>query len=140
MIKAVESFDEASDRVAALLDSGACVTSELTRAEALVGAFREQSVQPDLAVDYEHLFADARLEAMPIDRTILTHAARLRAADLSLKLPDAIHLASAISGTCEILLSADKKLLAAAGREGLDVCSLELSDLDALLARIAPAR
>lgn len=69
------------------------VTSELTLAEVLVKPF--QANQTELQQIYvETLQASDSLTMVPISRTALIEAARLRAQHASLKLPDAIHAAT----------------------------------------------
>jgi predicted nucleic acid-binding protein len=46
---------------------------------------------------------------MPVERAILLRAARLRC-ELHLKLPDAIHVASAVAAGCDLFLSNDHRL------------------------------
>ncbi len=59
------------------------------------------------------------LEVVPINRTILIESARLRSTT-NLRLPDAIHVATAILSGCETFLTNDKRLEA-------------LSDLDVVV-------
>jgi predicted nucleic acid-binding protein len=51
---------------------------------------------------------------IPIDRSILVDAAHYRAR-LGIKLPDAIHVATAVAAGCEIFLSNDRKIITPAG-------------------------
>lgn len=46
---------------------------------------------------------------MPVDRSILVAAARLRA-QLTLRLPDAIHVATALAADCELFVSNDRRV------------------------------
>jgi predicted nucleic acid-binding protein len=143
IIKAVEGADEGAAPIGLVLISGSadCISSELTLAEALVGVWKVAARDaPDewLAAGYERLFAPASpLRVVPVERDTLRRAARLRAADLSLKLPDAIHLATALIAGCSTFVSGDRKLLSAAAREGLSVVSIDPADLEALLAGIS---
>ena len=66
------------------------VTSELSLAEALVKPMKDQNV-----------------EILPVDRNILIKAAQLRTQN-KLKLPDAIHLATAIASNCSTFLTNDQ--------------------------------
>jgi predicted nucleic acid-binding protein len=50
------------------------------------------------------------LVVAPLDATVLERAAELRAVVDSLHLPDAIHLATAESEQCDLLLTNDKRL------------------------------
>ncbi len=92
------------------------VTSELTLAEVLVRPFREG--RADLAELYfRRLRPQGGLTVVPVSRTVLIEAAQLRAALPTLKLPDAIHAASARLHGCAVLLTNDTRLHAAAGIE-----------------------
>jgi predicted nucleic acid-binding protein len=54
------------------------------------------------------------LAVVPIERSILIEAAKLRA-QLKLRLPDAIHIATAIATDCPTVLSNDRRLQAPPG-------------------------
>jgi predicted nucleic acid-binding protein len=85
-------------------------TSELTLAEVLVASLADRDAA--LAATYEtSLMSNATWSVLPIDRAILRQAARLRAAHKVLKLPDAIHLASATKARCSHFLASDLSLL-----------------------------
>lgn len=85
-------------------------TSELTLAECLVMPLKLGNKR--LAQLYEaHLSTHAGLECLPISREILVQAAQLRA-DLNIKLPDAIHVASALHANCDSLLTNDQGIRA----------------------------
>jgi predicted nucleic acid-binding protein len=89
------------------------VTSELSLAECLVKPLRDRA--GDLVAAYLR-FLDNRpsLPVLPIDRDVLLGAARIRAT-LETKLPDAIHIATAIRAECSIFLTNDKRLRVPAG-------------------------
>jgi predicted nucleic acid-binding protein len=92
-----------------MIESGAIstVSSELSLAEALVKPYSERNQA--LAGIYERLFAKGKqLEVIPIDRTILREAARYRV-ELGIKLPDAIHLATAMTSQCRVLMTEDTR-------------------------------
>lgn len=89
------------------------VTSELTLAEVLVKPL--ELGRTDIAELYTDLVQDSgRLTVVPIDRTILMEAARYRV-ELGLRLPDAIHVATAVAAGCDALLSNDQGLKVPAG-------------------------
>ena len=91
------------------------MTSELTLAELLVKPL--QLGRTDIADLYADLVRDSEhLSVMPIGRTILVDAARYRA-DLGVKLPDTIHVATAMAAGCDALLSNDRNLKVPAGIE-----------------------
>lgn len=84
------------------------VTSELTLAEVLVGPM--QSGTTRLADIYEELLAgSALIETIAVDRPILRKSAEIRAT-LGGKLPDAIHVATAVLSDCSVVLSSDRRL------------------------------
>jgi predicted nucleic acid-binding protein len=95
------------------------VTSELTFMEALVGPYK--SGNKDLIADYEHLFEHAQLRLLPISRTILKQAARLRAQVPGLHTPDAIHISTAMSRGVALFITNDHRLQ---GIRGLPIAVL----------------
>jgi predicted nucleic acid-binding protein len=112
-IYAVEAVAEYASAVEALfgrMEDGAisAVTSELTLAEALAKPF--EAGRHDIAQVYEAMLAPSDwLAVLPIERSILIEAAMLQA-KLRLRLPDAIHVATAIAAGCHTLLSNDRRL------------------------------
>lgn len=82
-------------------------TSELTFAETLVEPYRRRD--EGLIRSYENWsFNNGILQVGPVTREILYCAAVLRAEHTGLKLPDAIHLATAFAFDCSHILTADK--------------------------------
>lgn len=95
------------------------VTSELTLAECLVGALEDALNTGDYT--RHDLFMDSLVTkgieqiVLPVDRTILVRAALARAQLLRLtsrkiKLPDAIHIATALQAGCVYVLTGDRSL------------------------------
>ena len=84
------------------------ITSELTLAECLVKPLAERNAA---AVAAYLAFLDGRpnFPVIPISRGILLSAARLRG-ERGLKLPDAIHLATATACGCTVFLSDDRRI------------------------------
>ena len=124
-----EHFGSAAQRVlqTVLLGPGSAFTSELTLAEVLVQPFRSKN--QTLIALYEDLLTDAtKLTLVPVTRPILRTAAELRAAS-NQKLPDSIHLATALSSGCSIMVTQDQRM-SLAGQP----TSIELLDLSAILA------
>jgi predicted nucleic acid-binding protein len=81
-------------------------TSEMTLAELLVLPFRRNDA--DQVTLYSTMFASGSwLAVQPVSREIFIRAADVRARTPSLKLPDAVHLATASSSGCTHLLTAD---------------------------------
>jgi predicted nucleic acid-binding protein len=85
------------------------VTSELTALETLVGPLKagDQALEARFR---QALFATPDLRLRPITLSILEHAARLRATYAGLKIPDAIHAATAVEASCAMLLTNDLAL------------------------------
>jgi len=84
------------------------VSSELTYAECLVKPLK---VRDEASIkNYEsHLIDSGSVQLMPVTLNVLRHAAILRAHHTT-KLPDAIHVATAIDAGCSHLISNDRKL------------------------------
>jgi predicted nucleic acid-binding protein len=96
--------------ILALLDQGRCaaVTSELSLAECLVKPL--ELGKAEIADAYLDLLKDRRsLAVVPIRRELLIEAARLRALS-RIKLPDAIHAATALQRSCSSFLTNDSRL------------------------------
>lgn len=87
-------------------------TSELTLAECLVKPMADRNA--DTVAAYL-TFLDGRpeLPVLPVSRAILLEAARLRA-ETGIKLPDAIHMATASAANCDVFLTNDRGVRAAA--------------------------
>jgi predicted nucleic acid-binding protein len=82
------------------------VTSELALAEALVKPIQDQD--PAVQKIYQQAIANRpNVEVRSIDRAILITAAHLRATT-KLKLPDAIHAATALNAQCSTFLTNDR--------------------------------
>ncbi len=89
-------------------------TSELTLAEVLVGPFQEGD--DELAGHYrEILLSDADFSVAAVERKVLIEAAMLRSMTRSLRLPDAIHVATARLCGCRFIVSDDRRLPIAPG-------------------------
>lgn len=84
------------------------VTSELSLAEALVKPMRDQNIAQQITYR-QFLSSRANLRVIPVQRAVLIEAARQRAANSSLRLPDAIHAATAVILQCTTLLTNDQK-------------------------------
>ena len=110
VIYAVEGLAYYAAQVQPLLDAMDAaevfiVTSELTLAEVLVGPIKTQNLV--IQQTYRSfLTTTAILEVAPVTRAILENAAELRATT-KLKLPDAIHLATALQYQCDSFLTND---------------------------------
>lgn len=144
LIAAMEGADPTRSQMTRLLQSTGTtlVSSELTLAEVLVKPLRRRLADGDdlsaaeLVLAYEAMFDETGLfDAIPVSTAMLRRAAEIRAGRGSLKLPDAIHLATALWARCDVLVTDDDRLQKAAA-DRTTVCSLDPADLDALLARI----
>jgi predicted nucleic acid-binding protein len=103
-----------------MLDDGSiqAVTSELCLAECLGGPYR--TGREDLASIYIDLIRDRpQLTVNAITREILIEAARLRSEVRTLRLPDAIHHATARIAACDILLTNDERFRGVARPEAV---------------------
>lgn len=100
------------------------VTSELTLLEVLVGAKIAQNVRAEAI--YRHLLEEnGWIDLVPISRDVLIQGANVRGR-YRLSTPDALHMATATTCRCDVLLTNDKKLHVS---EALDVTLLsELID------------
>ncbi|WP_181708005.1 PIN domain-containing protein [Chthonobacter rhizosphaerae] len=121
-------------RLLAAVETGAiaAATSAVTLAETLAGAFK--AADRDLADLYRTILADGPgFTLQPIDLAVLERAALLRAAYDGLKLPDAIHLATALCHGCTHLATADRRLPVP---DGLDRVLVEEAAVDLLLGSL----
>jgi len=83
-------------------------TSELILMEVLVIPMRNSDT---FLIDaYEQLLQLPQIQLIPINQLILREAARLRAVIPSLRTPDAIHVATAMTSKCSYFLTNDQKL------------------------------
>jgi predicted nucleic acid-binding protein len=109
-VEAVAEYAAAVEVLFGLIEDGtvSAVTSELTLAEALAKPL--EVGRYDIAQVYEAMLTPSTwLSVVPIDRSILIEAAKLQA-QLKLRLPDAIHVATAIATGCPTVLSNDRRL------------------------------
>jgi predicted nucleic acid-binding protein len=96
------------------------VTSTLTLLEVLVVPYRAGNL--DLAGRYEAYLSRSRgVRLVDIDRSQLRTAAQLRALHPSVRTPDALQLAAALSAGCSAFVTNDRDLPAV---PGLDVLKL----------------
>ena len=85
------------------------ITSEITLAEILVKPMEDGD--DDLVRRYQEILSpDERFEVTAVSRQVLIEAARFRTMRSSLKLPDAIHVASAHLSHCSHVVSDDRRL------------------------------
>lgn len=128
-IYSIENYPEYSAVITVLfqhLEQGSfeIFTSELTLAETLVKPIKDGNLE--LQQIYESAIVSRKpLSVMPVERSILVQAADIRAQS-KIKLPDAIHAATALSTQCTTFLTNDKQLRAIP-----DITVLLLSQLNA---------
>lgn len=84
-------------------------TSLIARAEVLVRPLRNK--QQELVRLYREILSGRQdIAVQPVDAGIVDRAAALRAAHPVLRLPDALHLATAVLCDCRYFLTSDKRL------------------------------
>ncbi len=118
-LEAVEPYFTMTVEVLAAIDCGetTAVTSDLTLAECLVKPL--QLNRPEVVEAYRGILESRPFFTMAsLSREILWDAARLRAT-AGLKLPDAIHVATAVQHSCEVFLTNDQRLRAVDSLEKL---------------------
>jgi predicted nucleic acid-binding protein len=114
-IKAVEGTDEAAAPAKRLIENlrghrfGVAATSEITFAEVLASPRRSDALplQIKRRAYLDPLIWSAFITLIPVSRDILIETADLGTV-ARFKLPDAIHLVSAIRGGCRFFVSMDK--------------------------------
>lgn len=108
------------------------ITSELTLAEALAPSSKGRKLRPDLKRQYLDLIVWGRFIGLePISRRVLYESVALRAtrATGKLKLPDAIHLATAILGGCRLFISRDRDIPMFTGMRRVEVDPTSVAEL-----------
>lgn len=96
-------------------------TSELTLAEILVDPLRNhEDALADVYEEFLRTGDDDGFTVVPVSREILMVSARLRA-DWRGKIPDSIHVATALAFECGIVVSSDQRLRLPSGMTRIDV-------------------
>jgi predicted nucleic acid-binding protein len=104
------------------------VTSEITLAEVLVKPM--QMGNAELVAAYQQMIMPgARFDVLPVRRDVLVSAAGLRARRTSVRLPDAIHIASALSSSCRFMVTDDRQLHSVEEVRILGVTPFTLDDI-----------
>jgi predicted nucleic acid-binding protein len=97
------------------------ITSELSLAEALVGAYKNHS---QLVALYEDMISDRpELAVYPVDRKVLSNAALLRSKSKT-ALADAIHVATPYIHGADFFVTQDKRLQIIEGMQKLSLDAL----------------
>ena len=97
------------------IDSGKtkAVCSSIVYGEIVYTARRKDTLS-----EVEHFFQQlSNCTAVPADKKVCIEAAKLRFKYTSLRLPDAIHLASALHANADVFVTADKRLAKIAKQE-----------------------
>ena len=125
-LESLAPWAEQSQALLRMVDEGACfgITSELTLAECLVRPLQLKQFE-NAKLYRQAIQSSTHMEATPIRRDILIRAAEIRSVH-NLKLPDAIHLATAQISNCTALLTNDQQLAACFGKEAILVSELSL--------------
>lgn len=110
VVEAMGPLAQAQKRFIAGIDGTTikAMTSELTLAECLVKPFADKNAAA-VAAYLSFLNGRPNLPVLPITRHILIVAARRRT-ELGVKLPDAIHIASAEAAGCSVFLTNDRRI------------------------------
>jgi predicted nucleic acid-binding protein len=109
------------------------ITSELTLAELSVEPIRHGRL--DRLNAYRELIAEkgSMIRAVPVHRMIFDEAASCRAKSPALRLPDAIHLATAITEQCNVLITNDKRFLNTGVQSNLRLIGFEADMITSLI-------
>jgi predicted nucleic acid-binding protein len=103
-------------------------TSEITLAEILVKPVERG--QTDLVDGYEKMIVSGtHFAVVPVRRDILVNAAGLRARRGSIRLPDAVHIATAQALACAFFISNDRRMPLPGGIRMLAVNPFTLDDI-----------
>lgn len=109
-LEGYSEFREALIELFDLIEEGQvfATTSELTLAEVLVKPMKDGNVL--LQRRYQQILSESNvLQVLPISRNVLIDAARIRSTH-GFKLPDAIHIATAVYCQCTFFLTNDIEL------------------------------
>jgi predicted nucleic acid-binding protein len=103
-LEGISPFVEELKEVFESVDIGeiTAFTSELSLAECLVKPYIEKDVLRQEIFEQALTTSDT-FKVLPVDRQLLKDAASLRATYTALRLPDAIHIATALSDQCVFL-------------------------------------
>lgn len=110
MLEAHEDYKAALKSILDFKDRHGLITftSEITLAECLVKPFTDGNAEA-VKVYESQIKTGTTLKVKSVSRKILRESAKLRG-ELGLKLPDAIHVATALENGCATFVTNDKKL------------------------------
>ena len=110
-LEGISPFAEALLDVFESVDKGemTAVTSELSLAECLVKPLTEKNATQRTIFEQSLTTSDT-FKVVPVHREILKMAASLRATHTTIRLPDAIHVATALSERCTAFLTNDSRI------------------------------
>jgi predicted nucleic acid-binding protein len=106
LVEAIDSFAAATLKRLSGPDTHQ-ICSDLSRLECRVKPLRDGD--KDLLADYDQYFDETTSEVLPLTRAVVDRATALRA-QYGFKTPDALHLAAAIVGQCDVFLTNDQRL------------------------------
>jgi uncharacterized protein len=97
-------------RIAALRDGGSRIAvGDLARTECLAQPFLKGNAA--VIADFQAFFSSVDVDVLPLTAVVCERAAQIRAASqFQLKVPDCLHLATAIEHGCELFLTNDVAL------------------------------
>jgi uncharacterized protein len=97
-------------RIAALRDGGSQIAvGDLARTECLAQPFLKGNAA--VIADFQAFFSSVNVDVLPLTAAVCERAAQVRAASqFQLKVPDCLHLATAIEHGCELFLTNDVAL------------------------------
>jgi len=118
----IDGYEEYQELLSSLLHYIAknnilVITSELTLAECLVKPIKDGN-QEAIEQFKKHIQTSDFLKVKSVSREILINSANIRN-QLGLKLPDAIHIATAINQDCKTFVTNDQKLRVPEGMQRL---------------------
>lgn len=103
-------------------------TSEITLAEILVKPMERRD--DDVIEAYQAMISSAPgFVVRPVERAILVEAARLRSTRRAMKLPDAVHVATALGCACTHFISSDARITVPEGISHVAISPFTIEDI-----------
>lgn len=119
LLEPIPIYMQIAKEIGSLMDTQEAqgITSELTLSEVLVGPVGKGQLQ--IANQYRSVILDSDgISAIPVGIQVLERSVEVRTRT-SAKLPDAIHIASAIEAGCTMFLSNDKSIRSCCQQVGM---------------------